>query len=83
MAGLVRRNIAEVFLPPMLETHLLGDFPRHMLSKFTENVAKPEKKPQQIQPRLCLWKQQTKRFQKVLAYTLKTLGCYFEWYEDN
>lgn len=40
MAGLGRRNIAEVFLPPMRETHLFGDFLRHMLSKFTENVHK-------------------------------------------
>lgn len=75
MAGLGRRNTTEVFLPPMLETHLFGDFLRHTLSKFTENVTKPEKKPQQIQPRLCLWKQQTKRFQEVFPYTLKTLGC--------
>lgn len=40
MAGLGRRNIAEVFFPPMLETHLSWDFLRHTLSKFTENVTK-------------------------------------------
>lgn len=44
MARLSRRNIAELFLLPMLEKHLFGDFLRRRLSKFTEYVTKPGKK---------------------------------------
>lgn len=44
MARLSRRNIAELFLLPMLEKHLFGDFLRCRLSKFTEYVTKPGKK---------------------------------------
>lgn len=77
MAGLVRRNIAEVFLPPMLETHLLGDFPRHMLSKFTENVAKPEKKTPADSAKTVFMEAADKEISKGFSIYLKDPGLLF------